>query len=75
MLSSSGSLFLRQVSRKKLERLAKLAHKDPAPLFCAVRCGFFNSIRKPAIEVLKIEQEKAKYEKVKDDFQKAIDLL
>lgn len=74
-LLSCYNLFLREVSKKKLERLASLAHKDPNPLFTAIKYGFFNGIKKAAVDFLKTEKEKAKFDKVKQDFQMAIDML
>ncbi|OGI17491.1 MAG: hypothetical protein A2287_07895 [Candidatus Melainabacteria bacterium RIFOXYA12_FULL_32_12] len=72
---TDSSFFLREVSERKLRRLAELAHQDPLPLVNATENGFFNSIRQKAKDILKIERSRAKTENIRQCFHHAIKLL
>ncbi|MEI7473609.1 MAG: hypothetical protein WCK67_02420 [bacterium] len=67
--------FLREVSKKKLEKLVELAPVDPYPLYRAARIGIFRNIRRVAIDYLENEIYKAKHQKLRHHFQIVIDIL
>ena len=70
-----STLFLREVSEKKLRRLAQLAHTNPMPLINATEDGFFNVIKQKAKDILKIERARAKTNNIRQYFQRAINVL
>ena len=70
-----STLFLREVSERKLRRLAELAHKNPMPLLDAAENGFFNVIKQKAKDILKIERAKAKTSNIDQYFKRAINVL
>lgn len=74
ILLGCPNLFLREVSRKKLHRLAQLAHLDPLPLQKAINSGYFRAIRKEVLEVLEQERRLAKHPNAKKCFQELIQM-
>lgn len=74
-LSPANTLFLREVSEKKLRKLTELAYQNPNPLYNAIRCGYFNIIRKKALDFLEIEKQKAEFDEVKQSFENAISIM
>lgn len=69
------SNFLKEVSKKKLEKLVELAPVDPYPLYRAARIGIFRNIRKTAIDYLENEIYKTKQSGIRHHFQIVIDIL
>jgi hypothetical protein len=74
-LAPTNILFLREVSKKKLQKLTELAYKNPMPLYNAINYGYFNIIRKQAMDILKIERQRAQLDDVKQYFDNAIIIL
>lgn len=71
----STSNFLKEVSKKKLEKLVELAPVDPHPLYRAARIGIFRNIKKVAIDYLENEIDKTKHSGHRYHFQIVIDIL
>ncbi|MDD3012086.1 MAG: hypothetical protein PHC34_00085 [Candidatus Gastranaerophilales bacterium] len=74
-LSPANNLFLREVSEKKLKKLSELAYQNPKPLYSAIKYGYFNIIRKKALDFLEIEKQKAEYNDARQNFENAIYIL
>jgi|GEM_PF-5342406 len=74
-LAPANTLFLREVSERKLKKLSKLAHQNPSPLYTAIKYGYFNIIRKKALDFLKNEKQNAEVEDIRQNFEKAIYIL
>lgn len=66
---------MREVSKKKLQKLAELAHEDPHPLLQAVQFGYFKAIKLTALQLLEDEMSKALHENTKKSFLEIINKL
>lgn len=74
-LAPANILFLREVSKKKLYKLTELAYKNPSPLYDAIKYGYFNIIRKQALDILRLEKQKAILDETRQYFDNAINII
>lgn len=75
VMLSCYNLFMREVSKKKFQKLAELAHEDPNPLIQAIKFGSFKAIKLTALQLLENEMGKAKHDNTRRNFREIIDTL